>query len=221
MNIAVFGIGWVTREGYGTAGNGSGHRFAAGETIGTTDRSSLFQRLVKNFGRLDDASRLTLAAVSLALRDAALSPSPEDKQSIGIVGTSPTGSLAADREFFSDYLANGRILARANLFIYTLPSSPLGEAAIHFGLTGPLLYLTSGSESFATAVRMAADIIAESGASMMLAGEIRDGEALYFLLGSSGSHPLCLLEDALAVVAAGRGIADTVANLQKIARGNI
>ena len=38
-------------------------------------------------------------------------------------------------------MANGSTLGRGNLFIYTLPSSPLAEAAIHFGLTGKLLYL--------------------------------------------------------------------------------
>ena len=53
------------------------------------------------------------------------------------------GSLQSDLEYFRDYLEGGRTLSRGNLFIYTLPSSPLGEAAIHFGLLGPLLYAAS------------------------------------------------------------------------------
>lgn len=60
---------------------------------------------------------------------------------MGLIGTNRAGSLEANRLYFSDYLQAGRVLARGNLFVYTLPSSPLAEAAIHFGFQGPMLYM--------------------------------------------------------------------------------
>jgi len=51
--------------------------------------------------------------------------------------------LWSQRFVFLDYVQAGRKLGRGSLFIYTLPSSPLAEAAIHFGLQGPVLYIGS------------------------------------------------------------------------------
>lgn len=216
MTAAVHGIGWLSPSGYGTVGSCVEQSFAPGETLRTTDRAGLFSKAVKNFGRLDDVSRLTLAAVSLALRDGAVDPSPENKLNIGIVGAASAGSLLTDREYFADYLANGRKLSRANLFIYTLPSSPLGEAAIHFGLTGPLLYQATAADSLATAAGTAAGIIAEGGAAMMLAGELWGDEALYLLIGDGSGRPLCTLEEALAVTVPFAGVAAMVDKLKLI-----
>ena len=63
------------------------------------------------------------------------------KRNIGLMGASEAGCLASNRAYFQDYLGGGRTLARANLFVYTLPSSPLAESAIHFGLMGPMVYM--------------------------------------------------------------------------------
>jgi 3-oxoacyl-[acyl-carrier-protein] synthase II len=224
MTVSVYGIGWLSPGGYGTVGSRFEHRFAPGETLRTAARAGLFSRTVKNFGRLDDVSRLTLAAVSLALRDGAVDPAPENKLNIGIVGAAAAGSLVTDREYFADYLANGRKLSRANLFIYTLPSSSLGEAAIHFGLTGPLLYLTTVADSLAAAAGTAAGIIAEGGAGMMLAGELWGDEALYLLLGDDSGRPLCTLDEALAVTVPFAGVAAMVDKLKLISaliQGNL
>ena len=82
-------------------------------------------------------------AVALALRDAGIEYSARNKQDTGIIATSGAGSLQSDLDYYADFVKNGRTLSLANLFIYTLPSSPLGEAAIHFGLTGPLLFTSA------------------------------------------------------------------------------
>ncbi len=221
MKISVYGIGWLSKRGYGAVGSRFEHHFADGETLRTIARGDLFSRSVKNYGRLDDMSRLTLAAVSLALRDAALDSSAQNKQHTGIAGAAAAGSYATDMEFFADYLANGRTLSRANLFIYTLPSSPLGEAAIHFGLTGPLFYLTTVDGSLAAAAGMAAGIISEKGAALMLAGEIRDDEALYLLLGDGSGRILCTMEEALTAIAPCRGVDNMVDKLKLITRGSL
>jgi len=104
-------------------------------------RDAVFAYPVKNLARFDEPSRLITLAVALALHDAGISYAEGKKQDIGILGTSRNGALVSNLAYFRDYVEHGRKLARGNLFIYTLPTSPLAEAAIHFGLQGPLLYL--------------------------------------------------------------------------------
>lgn len=53
------------------------------------------------------------------------------------------GASDENRAFFDDYVKNGRELARGNLFVHTLPTAPLAEIAICFGITGPLMYVAS------------------------------------------------------------------------------
>lgn len=96
---------------------------------------------IEHFGRFDAASRLVAISVALALYDANINYAKGKKQDIGILGMSPDGALASNLEYFKDYVKAGRKLGRGNLFIYTLPSSPLSEAAIHFGLQGPQIYI--------------------------------------------------------------------------------
>lgn len=43
--------------------------------------------------------------------------------------------------YYRDYLENGRHLGRGHLFVGTLPSTPLCEAAISLGLNGPAYYM--------------------------------------------------------------------------------
>jgi hypothetical protein len=96
---------------------------------------------IENFGRFDADARLVALAVALALHDADIHYAKAAKQDIGILGTSPDGALDSNLAYFRDYAEAGRKLGRGNLFIYTLPSSPLAEAAIHFGLQGPMIYM--------------------------------------------------------------------------------
>ena len=96
---------------------------------------------IENFGRFNHDSKLAILAIALALYDAKITYVKDKKLDISILGTNTSGALDANLAYFNDYVAHGRTLGRGNLFIYTLPSSPLAEAAIHFGLTGKLLYL--------------------------------------------------------------------------------
>src|SRR6185369_15319482 len=197
MAISILGTGWITSKGYGMVNLCEEHLFASEETLYTVAKNGIFTRPVKNFGRLDRLSRITLAAVYLALKDAGIESSPESKQDIGIVGTNDQGSLETDTAYFRDFADNGRKLARANLFIYTLPSSPMGEAAIHFGLSGPLLYMSGTGDSLATVMIAAAEMVAGSESSLMLAGITRGDEGIYSVIGESKDGGKCTLDDVL------------------------
>ena len=203
MRIMVLGIGWLTPEGYGCIRSGLRHAYEDGESVHTLPKKDVFSHPFKNFGRLDTISRMTVFGVSLALQDAGMKYSPLKKQDIGIVGTNTEGSLQSDREYFRDYLEGGRTLSRANLFIYTLPSSPIGEAAIHFGLLGPVLYVASENNALMAALDTAGEMLLANEAPVMLSGKAEADEAIFFVMEQDpgqGRSTLCDLATARALV---------------------
>jgi 3-oxoacyl-[acyl-carrier-protein] synthase II len=222
MTIAVHGIGWLTKEGYGCIRSELRHDYEIGEGTHTLPRKDIFSHPFKNFGRLDTLSKMTAFGVSLALQDAGIEYTPIRKQNIGIVGTNAEGSLRSDIEYFKDYLEGGRTLSRGNLFIYTLPSSPLGEAAIHFGLMGPVLYAVRESGPLAAVLDLASEMLLADEAPVMLAGKAEADEAMFFVLGRGprdAQTALCDVTEARAFVEAetGPGVAGLVLKLSQVA----
>ena len=205
----IRGAGWVDEAGHGTVREGR-------ETAGPPVRTEIFSIPFKNFGRLDVASRATAYAVALALRDAGVEYPLRDGAYAGIVGANTSGCLVSDTAYFKDYLDGNRILGRGNLFIYTLPTSPLGEAAIHFGLTGPLFYVSSSRDRLAAAFRHAAGVMEDFGLEMMLAGLVDGNAALYAVVageGGPGVAPVCGLEQALADLAGAEGVREAAGRI--------
>ncbi|MCX5698238.1 MAG: hypothetical protein NTX01_00865 [Candidatus Omnitrophica bacterium] len=137
----IKGTGWITQKKYGCQKQRWQQEYSDLKSLYSRLRPEIFSYPVANFFRFDTVSKLTTVSIALALFDAKIGYCPGKKQDISILGTNSSGALEANLTYFNDYIANGRTLARGNLFIYTLPSSPLAEAAIHFGLTGKLLYL--------------------------------------------------------------------------------
>lgn len=222
MTISVRGIGWLTKTGYGSIRTGAQHQFAEGEGVHSMAKLGTFSQPFKNFGRLDRMSRMTVSAVALALQDAGMEYSSANKQDMGIIGTSRAGSLTSDIDYFKDFWENGRTLSRANLFIYTLPSSAMGEAAIHFGLTGPLFYGTSADGSLAGFMDMAVDMVVTRETGGMLVGKIEEEEALYFLVDDTEEdNVLCSLVEARTIVASTQDISDILRQLSilKVKKG--
>jgi 3-oxoacyl-[acyl-carrier-protein] synthase II len=179
--IGIYGIGWINKNKYGGIVRKETTSFEESEFDGLA-KSGIFLFPFKNFGRLDKTSKLTCYAVALALKDAGISYMPQKRQDIGIVGSGDSGSLQSDIDYFKDYLDCGRTLSRGNLFIYTLPSSPLGEAAIHFGLQGPLLYASAPEKPLLTALTVASEIVLSGETPAIFAGMTYDCAAVYFML---------------------------------------
>ncbi|MDT8391706.1 MAG: hypothetical protein RRC34_14495 [Lentisphaeria bacterium] len=141
---------------------------------------------VKQFGRFSLETRRVFLATALALNDADLAGNLPP--GTGIIHTSADGALADNLAYFNDYLRGGRKLARANLFIYTLPTSPLGEAAIHFNLNGPLYHIT-GSEvnNRELILTEACSLIDQGDAPLMLAVISAPAETTCLVTGGSDS----------------------------------
>jgi hypothetical protein len=138
----IKGCGWIKDGLCGAREKGLQWKHADLRSLcGQLLKDTVLSYPIENFGRFNQDSRLTCLAIALALHDAGIVYSKDKKQEIGIIGTSQDGALSANLTYFKDYVKAGRKLGRGNLFIYTLPSSPLAEAAIHFGLCGPSAYI--------------------------------------------------------------------------------
>jgi 3-oxoacyl-[acyl-carrier-protein] synthase II len=123
------------------------------------------------FGRLPQYSRVGLAAVAFALRDAGMEHR-ETTRPAGLVASTLAGCLATDVEYYDTVLPAGGGLPGPSLFSSTLPTCFLGEAAILFGLTGPTLIVNDPSEDALGGVRTALESLSWGECGTMLAGHI-------------------------------------------------
>ncbi len=173
MSLEIIGTGWLSREAYGSEKLGRNIEYASRTELRKLGKEDgLFAYPVKNFGRLTEISQRVCYLTALALQDAGLEYAAGNKLNIGLLGTDEFGCEQANLDYFRDYVEGGRSMARANLFIYTLPSSPLAEAAIHFGLQGPLLYFRPQEQSIESLIAAAKRMIAEGQAEYMLVYEL-------------------------------------------------
>jgi 3-oxoacyl-(acyl-carrier-protein) synthase len=132
----VIGAGWVSENAYGAVQKQI-QKNAIENVYSSLKADGILGERVKNFGRFDTQTRQSFCAAALALHDAGVSA---HWKNIALIGTGCEESTQANQTYFEDYTGHGRKLARANLFIYTLSTSPLAEIAIHFKLDGPLFY---------------------------------------------------------------------------------
>lgn len=213
--INVLGIGWFTADAYGCIRSGVRQELERGEAVTQVlARKGFFHHPFRNLGRLDVLSRMTAYAVALALRDAGIGYEPGRKKDIGIIITSKHGSLLADQDYFEDYVGSGRTLGRGNLFIYTLPSSPAGESAIHFGLLGPMFYAAGAGNSLIPLIEEAESIVSAGEAEAMLVGIAEAQEALYMVLAAEHEHS----QQQICGVDAAREIASNGGTIEMLVR---
>ncbi len=139
MKAWINGIGWVTPAGFGQGRQSQSPPLQAGE-LQIPTRKDLFARIDRRFGRLDDFSRIGLAAVTFCLRDAG-AEAWQKKRPLGIIAASRYGCLQTDLDYLQTLIPQQGKLASPNLFAYTLPNCFLGEAALRFGLTGNSLII--------------------------------------------------------------------------------
>lgn len=168
LSAHLTGIGWVTTQGFGWGGQGGAFALSPGEPP-TLSRAEVFPQPDRRFGRMDPFSRLGLAAVTFALRDAGLEVWRE-KRPIGLIAATAYGCLATDRDYFATVIPDGGALASPQLFAYTLSNTFLGEAALRFGLTGEALVVSEPSPGGLAPLGLALENLAWNGACAMVAG---------------------------------------------------
>lgn len=183
--IKILGASWIKKNKAGLKNRGLTYKYADLKSFYLVlKEKDVFSFPVENFSRFDLASKLATIAVGLAFYDADMLYFPGKKQDIGILAVNKNGSLNAQLAYFKDYIDSGRILGRGNLFIYTLPSSPLAEAAMHFGLSGPLLYMSfSGNQNNIKLIEYAKEMVKSGQAKTMLVLESIDQEISCSVIG--------------------------------------
>jgi 3-oxoacyl-(acyl-carrier-protein) synthase len=83
---------------------------------------------------------------------------------------SASGSAGPDREFDQELKKKGAGFGGPSLFVYTLPSAPLGEIAVAYGAKGPLTTVSAGAASALTAIAIAIDDVDSGRAPAVLCG---------------------------------------------------
>jgi 3-oxoacyl-[acyl-carrier-protein] synthase II len=134
MMISIIGIGWVTATGMGCGKDHDDLAFSEGP-LPAIEHGRLFERPYQSFRRMDGYSKVGIAAIAFALKDAGLDQWTH-KRNIGVIVSTEYGCLGVDLDYYDTVLREKGIGASPALFAYTLPNSFLGDAAILFGLTG-------------------------------------------------------------------------------------
>lgn len=168
MGAYICGIGWVTGAGLGQGRQG-GEFSMPDLPLSPLTRKDVFPEPNQRFGRMSEYTKLGLAAVTFALRDAGMEKWGE-KRPIGVVASTKLGCLATDLEYHKTVLLDGGGLASPNLFAYTLANCFLGDVAIQFGLTGSSFAINETGEDGLGAIRMALEDLELGEADTMLAG---------------------------------------------------
>lgn len=180
--MRIAGAGWIEQKTCGTVRkNDYGEYASLGELYRSLVDDGVLSESTGKFGRFNLSTQQAFCAAALALYDADFTPStslsfePEPDGSflraedmtgkrlkhVGLIGTDREECTLANQTYFLDYVENGRRMARANLFIYTLPTSSLAEIAIHFKLDGPMFFTeplaNTGCHLFSVANGLLAD----------------------------------------------------------------
>lgn len=169
MFLNIIGGGWVTAVSYGRLTDGIRPVLAAGDPV-IPPADSIYTRPPVRYRRFDDYSRIGCAAIALALIDAGLDRA-EIPRPVGIIAATRYGCFDTDLAYYATAKEDQGVFASPNLFSFTLPGIVLGEAAIHFRLTGPTF--TVGDmvgQRGCTALGVAGDLLYSGACQTIVAG---------------------------------------------------
>ena len=182
MNV-IAGIGWIAQREYGCVTMGLRRSYPDMRALRSDlENEAVLLYPMKSFGKYDLVSKMTCCVSALALYDAGILYSENQKQDIGIVGTNADGCLQSNVEFFKDYVEHGRTLGRASLFVNTLPSIPVAEAAIYLKCRGPLVYMAFSQRQVPSLLSQSEKMILRGESKTILAVKASEQDALCFVV---------------------------------------
>lgn len=190
--MKLAGAAWVNQSGYRMAFHPeSGSTQQARELYRRLDDEAFMKKNTGAVRKLDAVNLRAFYAMAFALYDARTAW----KSETALTGTGGAECTHANEAYYSDYVQYGRKLGRANLFIYTLPTSPLAEAAIHFGLQGPLYYSASIGQPFKHMINQAQMLLNDGvPAVLSLWQEVAESAAVFFCPDTGGDADRMLRE---------------------------
>ncbi len=168
MIASVTGIGWVTATNMGCARDGDEFAFGEGP-LPNIEHERLFEEPYPSFRRMGEYSKVGIAAISFALKDAEMDRWAH-KRNIGVIVSTEYGCLGIDLNYYETVMREGGTGASPALFAYTLSNSFLGEAAIRFGITGKAFVVNEPCPLGLTCLRLALGSIALGECDQMIFG---------------------------------------------------
>lgn len=201
MKTHVAGISWIGNGRCGAVSSDRIVNFSSLKGLHTQlQDAAVLSSAIKNYGRLDSASKMACCTIAMGIHDAGLTYSDGGLHQMGVVAVSPMGCLDANLSYFEDYINHGRTIARGNLFVYTLPSSPLADAAIHFGCQGPLLYQYEPAAPLDSVLARVERFLADGEATRMAIYMNDAHSALCLVVSVLATDKLIVDSDATAIV---------------------
>ncbi|MCD4781866.1 MAG: hypothetical protein K8S27_15170 [Candidatus Omnitrophica bacterium] len=181
--IGIRGIGWITKNKFGSVFKKEITEYAdKADVYSLFKKQSIIPESFRHFGRFDRVSKNTCLAISSGLFDADVYCSKETKPDLGILSTNSKGCLQSNINYFKDYIDCGRRLSRGNLFIFTLPSTPIAESAIIFGCQGPIAHLTFKDDQTPSILEHGRMMISQKEAKELLIVNANEEEAICFYI---------------------------------------
>jgi len=181
--VGIIGIGWIQESKFGSIFKSCESECPDKKGLQTLFcEKSFLSGPINNFGRFNESSRNICFSAALALHDAGIDYSKKIGVNRGVLGTNEEGCLQSNINYFKDYISSGRKIARGNLFIYTLASTPLSETAIAFGCQGPVAYMAFKENHVVSILNQANTMISQGEASELLVVSSAKEEAICFVL---------------------------------------
>ena len=152
--------------------------------------------------RMDRLCALALVACDGALGDAGLAPTAAEwngERTAIVLGTA-YGCHATNEDYYRGLVREGTGSPR--LFAYTLPSSPVGEISIHYGVRGPTLVLANGVAAGLDALAEGVALVAEGRAdrALVCAAEVATPLLAAIRAGAANGDVAALVDAAAALV---------------------
>lgn len=186
--VVVTGIGMVTPLGIGK--EEFGRRLFAGDCaiteIKSFDTSSFSSHLgaevtnftprdfisVKNLRRMDKIALMTAASARMALDDAGIQITQENRDRVGIILGTAFGATDVTAQFASTLLTEGPAFANPILVPNVVMNAPAGHTSIALGFRGVNTTVTHFAVSAETAIAYAAAEIRRGTADFILTGGV-------------------------------------------------
>ena len=127
---------------------------------------------VKNLRRMDRTSLMTAASARLALEDAGMSITAENRDRIGILLGTAFGSTDVTLQFAHALIGEGPSAVNPILVPNTVMNAPAGHTSIELGFRGVNTTVTHFAVSAETAIAYAVSEIRRGAADVMMAGGV-------------------------------------------------
>ena len=182
-------LGWCDMERWGGVGADGASRHGTTPNLSVSaEAERLIGQPVECYTRMPIQTRVSLIAMSQALQASRWSGA--GMREIGMTAAGYDGCLDADQRYFQDYVQTGRVMGRGSLFIYTLATSTMGEAAIVLRLNGPSLYIHSDVSPVSTLIEQSRQMAAEGQMQGVLALWSDHRAAVCFAVGAEADDGL-------------------------------